>query len=111
MSKATYNEAAHEQDSSRMMAHINQQSAEHEAAEEGRSQKKMEDRWKMRRAALSRYTTRCAATLLIIAALFYAMHTDLIAPVLAIPATYLGTGYFGWCFCKTIRLFKKGCGR
>ena len=55
----TYNDVAHENDSRRMMEHINSKHGECEAAEEDRSQKQYEEREKMRLNTIGRYTLRC----------------------------------------------------
>lgn len=103
----TYTDVAHEQDSRRMMEHINNRSAEQDAVEENRSQNYIEEIKKMRTVAMSRYVFKSVATLLLAFALYKAMTAELIAPVLVIPATYLCAIYFGWCCCKVTAFAKK----
>lgn len=104
----TYNDAEHEQDSRRMMERINKQRTDHEAAEQGRSKEKTAEREKTRRKEMCRYIAACAATAAAVTAVLCFMNADLIAPVLAFPASYIGTGYFGWCLHKVVAIFKKG---
>lgn len=105
--ESTYNEAAHEQDTNRMMEHINQQNATHEAVREDRTAKQMEEKEKMHRCKMFRYAGRGAATAAAWILLAIAMNAELIAPVLAIPATYICALYFGWCLCKFARYAKR----
>ena len=105
--EAIYTEAAHEQDTNRMMEHINQQNATQEAAQEGRSREQREERVKTYRCKMWRYVGHSAATAATWILLAMAMSAELIAPVLAVPATYICTCYFGWCLCKVTHYFKK----
>lgn len=104
----TYNETRCEEDSRKAMEHINQQNAARKAAEADRNKAKAEERKKTRRKEMLRYIAACAVTVVAIAALFHCTDAKLIAPVLAVPATYIGTGYFGWCLHKVVAIFKKG---
>lgn len=106
----TYNDVAHENDSRKMMEHINSKNAEYEATEEGRSLKQYEEREKIRLNAIGRYTLRCVVTLIAVFALYKAMNVGLISSVLVTPATYLCAVHFGWCWCKVVSLAKKGRG-
>lgn len=86
-----------------MMEAINNR---HKAVEEDYHTKREEEH-KMQRSALLRYIVRCSVTALIFAALYHAMISELIAPVLVIPATYIAAVYFGWCFCKVAGMLKR----
>ncbi len=104
----TYNETKYEEDSRKAMEHINQQNAARKAADADRNKAMAEERKKMRRNAIIRYIATCAATAAAVAAVFHCKDANLIAPVLAVPATYIGTGYFGWCLHKVVAIFQKG---
>ena len=106
----TYTDVAHENDSRKMMEHINSKNAECEAAEETISKKQYEEREKMRLNAIGRYTLRGVGTALFVVALVAALKAQLIASVIVTPATYLCAVYFGWCWCKVACLTKKGRG-
>lgn len=103
----TYNEVEHEQDSNRMMERINSKSDEQVTVEESRCQRHMEEIEKMRAEAMARYFLKGVATLGVAFAFYKAMNSELIAPVLVIPATYLCATYFGWCACKVAAFAKK----
>ena len=107
MKKTTYNEAEHEQDSRRMMEHISKNKANCEAAEQGRNKEQAAEQEKTRRKAMRRNIAACAVTLLAIAAVVRWMNAGLIDPDLALPATYSGTGYFGWALHKVVAFIKK----
>lgn len=104
----SYTEADFDTD---MMERINKRHNDQKTAEAGRSKEKTAEYKKMCNAAMFGYTARCAVTALVCAALYRAMNTDLIAPVLAVPVTYIGMAYFGWCLCKVYGFFKKGANR
>ena len=103
-----YNDIEHENDSHKMMAHINSKSAEIKAVEEDRSRQQNEEREKIRLTKVGKYTLRCLATLLVTFGLYKAMNAVLIAPVIVIPATYVCAIYFGWCSSKVAHYVKKG---
>ena len=91
-----------------MMEAIDKRHIDQKAAEAGRTKEKTEEYKMMRNAATLRHSVHIAATALIFLALFRAMSAGLISPILAIPATYICAGYFGWCACKVFGIFKKG---
>lgn len=102
-----YNDVAHEQDSRRMMEHINCKSAEWESAEDIRSKKQLEEREKMRLSIMGHCILKSAGALLIAYALHKAMNAELIAPVLATPLSYFCAIYFGWCTSRFATFAKK----
>ena len=109
--KKTYNEAEHEQDSRRMMEHISQHKASCEAAAQGRSKEQTAEREKTRRKEMCHYIAASAATVATGVAVMCCMNAGLIAPVLAIPATYIFACHLGWCLCKVSHYIKKGVGK
>lgn len=105
--KKTYNEAEYEQDSIRIMELIDQRKAERVAEERDTSQKRNEERAEEYRNRMFHYIGRSAAVAAIGFLLDTAMAAELIAPVLAVPATYICACYFGWCLSKTVRYAKR----
>ena len=104
---STYNEAEHEQDSRKMMERINNRKTDCEAAEQGASREKAAEQEKTRIKRMCLYIAACLATALSISAVFNWMVDGLIDPVLALPATYIGTGCLGWLLCKAAACFKR----
>lgn len=98
--KNEYTDAMHEQDSEKVMHHINNQSNNIEEARQSKKEKE-------RQTKIGRYALRFCATALTIWALYHAKTAGLIAPVIVTPATYVGFTYLGWCLCKVVGLSKK----
>lgn len=103
-----YTEADFERE---MTETINKRHNDQKTVEAGRTKEKTEEYKKMCNSAMFRYSARCVVVALICAALYRCMTAELIAPILAVPATYIGSVYFGWSFCKAYGYFKKGANR
>ena len=104
MPKKIYNE---EEDSRRMIEHINQQSAAQQADTGSVSQKQAEERVKTYRKNMWRSVGRVALTAAINVGLYFAVKHDLIASVLAVPASYICMFFTGWYLCKWHGFYKK----